>query len=182
MIIKASASIRQNYNEISELCKATKEPVYLTKNGEGDLVVMDIESFSRREKMLKLREELLAIEEERMRGAKYYSIDEIDEFLDNVIEEVSERAKRNLAKIVTYIAIENPSYSRKIKAEIIAAMKSLSRFPERCPFFEGEFIPYNKYHKFVVASNFIFLYIVQDDVVIVEHIIDCRQDYQWLIR
>jgi cell division septum initiation protein DivIVA len=49
---------------------------------------MDIESFSRREKMLKLREELLAIEEERMRGAKYYSIDEIDEFLDNVIEDV----------------------------------------------------------------------------------------------
>ena len=88
MIIKASASIRQNYNEISELCKATKEPVYLTKNGEGDLVVMDIESFRRREKMLKLREELLAIEEERMRGAKYYSIDEIDEFLDNVIEDV----------------------------------------------------------------------------------------------
>ena len=96
--------------------------------------------------------------------------------------EVSERAKRNLAKIVTYIAIENPSYSRKLKAEIIAAMKSLSRFPERCPFFEGEFMPYNKYHKFVVASNFIFLYLVQDDVVIVEHIIDCRQDYQWLIR
>ena len=36
--------------------------------------------------MLKLREELLAIEEERICGAKYYSIDEIDEFLDNVIE------------------------------------------------------------------------------------------------
>lgn len=88
MIIKASASIRQNYNEISELCKTTKEPVYLTKNGEGDLVVMDIESFSRREKMLKLREELISVEEERIRGAKYYSIDEIDEFLDAVIEDV----------------------------------------------------------------------------------------------
>ena len=88
MIIKASASIRQNYNEISELCKTTKEPVYLTKNGEGDLVVMDIESFSRREKMLKLREELIAVEEERIRGAKYYSVDEIDEFLDAVIEDV----------------------------------------------------------------------------------------------
>ena len=88
MIIKASASIRQNYNEISELCKTTKEPVYLTKNGEGDLVVMDIESFSRREKMLKLREELLAVEEERIRGTKYYSIDEIDEFLNAVIEDV----------------------------------------------------------------------------------------------
>lgn len=89
MIIKASASIRQNYNDISELCKKTKEPVYLTKNGEGDLVVMDIESFGRREKMLKLREELLAVEEERLHGAKYYSINETDDFLDGIIEDVN---------------------------------------------------------------------------------------------
>ena len=68
MIIKPSAAIRQNYNEISELCKKTKEPVYLTKNGEGDLVVMDIESFNRREKMLKLREALLSAEAERLAG------------------------------------------------------------------------------------------------------------------
>ena len=88
--------------------------------------------------------------------------------------------KASFSKQIVWIRHKNNFV--KIKAEIIAAMKSLSRFPERCPFFEGEFIPYNKYHKFVVASNFIFLYIVQDDVVIVEHIIDCRQDYQWLIR
>ena len=68
MNIKPSASIRNNYNEISALCKSTGEPVYLTKNGEGDLVVMDIEAFSRREKMLKLREELLAAEEDEPRG------------------------------------------------------------------------------------------------------------------
>ena len=41
MNIKPSASIRQNYNDIAELCRSTGEPVYLTKNGEGDLVVMD---------------------------------------------------------------------------------------------------------------------------------------------
>ena len=40
MNIKPSAAIRQNYNDIAELCKTTGEPVYLTKNGEGDLVVM----------------------------------------------------------------------------------------------------------------------------------------------
>lgn len=56
MNIRPSGAIRQNYNEISELCKKTAEPVYLTKNGEGDLVVMDIEAFTRREKMLQLRE------------------------------------------------------------------------------------------------------------------------------
>ena len=50
MNIRPSASIRQNYNEISELCKKSGEPVYLTKNGEGDLVVMDIAAFDRRKK------------------------------------------------------------------------------------------------------------------------------------
>ena len=75
--IKPSASIRNNYNEISALCKSTGEPVYLTKNGEGDLVVMDIEAFSRREKMLKLREELLAAEEDRLNGAQGYTPQEV---------------------------------------------------------------------------------------------------------
>lgn len=88
MIIKPSATIRQNYNAIAELCRATKEPVYLTKNGEGDLVVMDVESFARREKMLKLREELLAVEEDRVAGHKGYTPDELESYLDDIIGEV----------------------------------------------------------------------------------------------
>ena len=70
MNIRPSAAIRQNYNEIAEMCRKTAEPVFLTKNGEGDLVVMDIETYNRREKMLKLREELLAVEEDRMHGSR----------------------------------------------------------------------------------------------------------------
>ena len=85
MNIKPSAAIRQNYNDIAELCKTTGEPVYLTKNGEGDLVVMDIESFHRREKMLKLREELLAVEEGRLAGRTGCTVDELDAYLDSVI-------------------------------------------------------------------------------------------------
>ena len=88
MNIRPSAAIRQNYNEISTLCKETGEPVYLTKNGEGDLVVMDIESFTRREKMLALREKLLSVEESRLSGAQGYSVDEADKILGSVIKEV----------------------------------------------------------------------------------------------
>ena len=82
MNIKPSAAIRQNYNEIAELCRSSREPVYLTKNGEGDLVVMDIESFTRREKMLALQEKLLEIERDRINGAKYYTLDELEQELD----------------------------------------------------------------------------------------------------
>ena len=88
MQIKPSASIRQNYNEIASLCKSTGEPVFLTKNGEGDLVVMDIEAFTRREKMLRLREELLVVEEDRLAGRAGMSPDELDSYLENIIDEV----------------------------------------------------------------------------------------------
>ncbi|MCR6546408.1 type II toxin-antitoxin system Phd/YefM family antitoxin [Dehalobacterium formicoaceticum] len=88
MHIKPSASIRQNYNEIAALCKSSGEPLYLTKNGEGDLVVMDIDSFTRREKMLKLREELLAVEEDRMAGRTGVTPDELDSYLESIIDEV----------------------------------------------------------------------------------------------
>lgn len=87
MHIKPSAAIRKNYNEISALCKATKEPVFLTKNGEGDLVVMDIETFSRRESMLRLREQLISVEEDRLAGKKGYSIEEVDEMMKKTIRE-----------------------------------------------------------------------------------------------
>ena len=87
MNIRPSAAIRQNYNEIADLCRRTQEPVYLTKNGEGDLVIMDIESFTRREKMLKLRENLLAVDEDRAMGRRGCTIDELDRFLDGVLEE-----------------------------------------------------------------------------------------------
>ncbi len=88
MNIKPSAAIRQNYNEIASICKTTGEPVYLTKNGEGDLVVMDIDAFTRREKMLKLREELLTVEEERLHGEPGYTVDEVASMMEQAIREV----------------------------------------------------------------------------------------------
>lgn len=87
MIIRPSAAIRQNYNEIAELCRSKSEPVFLTKNGEGDLVVMDMDTFNRREKMLKLREELLAVEEERLNGSVGYTVEEVSQMMRTAIKE-----------------------------------------------------------------------------------------------
>jgi len=88
MNIKPSAAIRKNYNEISSLCKRTKEPVYLTKNGEGDLVVMDLETYARRESMLNLRETLIVAEEERLAGKPGHSIEEVADMMRQAIKEV----------------------------------------------------------------------------------------------
>ncbi len=86
MNIRPSAAIRQNYNIIADMCRETEEPVFLTKNGEGDLVVMDIDTYNRREKMLKLREELISVEEDRIAGRKGCTIDELEDYLKDVID------------------------------------------------------------------------------------------------
>ena len=86
MHIKASASIRGKYNEISKLCKESGEPVYLTKNGKGDLVVMDINAFERRAKALKLAEDLFNIRTARLNGARGHSIEAVRGALSKTIE------------------------------------------------------------------------------------------------
>ena len=89
MRIKPSAAIRNNYNEIASLCKESGEPVYLTKNGEGDLVVMDISAFHRRESMLQLRETLVAVEECRLAGNTGFSVEGVDELMKKIIGETT---------------------------------------------------------------------------------------------
>jgi PHD/YefM family antitoxin component YafN of YafNO toxin-antitoxin module len=87
--IKPSAAIRKNYNEVSELCKRTKKPVYLTKNGEGDLVVMDLETFARRESMLKLREILLRSDAD-IQNDRVHTVADTAAAMKRVIAEVAD--------------------------------------------------------------------------------------------
>jgi PHD/YefM family antitoxin component YafN of YafNO toxin-antitoxin module len=45
--IRPSSDLRNSYNEISEFCHKYSEPVYITKNGKGDLAVMSIETYEK---------------------------------------------------------------------------------------------------------------------------------------
>lgn len=81
MIIKASAALRNDYTSISNMAKETKEPIYITKNGEGDLVLMSIDAFEKREQMLQLRAKVLQAEQERIDGAETLSVSQARERL-----------------------------------------------------------------------------------------------------
>lgn len=59
-LIRPCADLRNNYNEISKICHETKEPIYITRNGTNDLVVLSDEAY---EKITKIKEET---EEERI--------------------------------------------------------------------------------------------------------------------
>ena len=81
MIIKASAALRNDYATISNIAKEKNQPIYITKNGEGDLVLMSIDAFEKREQILKLRAKVLQAEQERLDGLKTFSISEAREQL-----------------------------------------------------------------------------------------------------
>jgi prevent-host-death family protein len=60
--IKPISELRNNSSEISDFCRATREPVFITKNGIGDMVVMSIELNERQQAQLELYAKLTEAE------------------------------------------------------------------------------------------------------------------------
>ncbi len=83
--IKPVSDLR-NYNEVlSDI--AVGEPVFLTKNGRGRYAILDIKEYEKLHAELKLISELLAVEKERESGAKYFSLDEVEDSLNSILGE-----------------------------------------------------------------------------------------------
>jgi prevent-host-death family protein len=77
MQIKPSTALRNDYSAISALANETSEPIYITKNGEGDLVVMSIDAFEDREKKFRHRASILEAELARLSGEPTYSLSDV---------------------------------------------------------------------------------------------------------
>ena len=76
-IIRPISDMRNKFNTISEMCHTENEPVFLTKNGQGDLVVMSIELFEKQQALLDLYQKLGEAEAESMAGAPVISHEEL---------------------------------------------------------------------------------------------------------
>ena len=58
----------KNTSEISQMCKESDEPIYITKNGYGDMVIMSMEVYKKKMFMLDVYDKLMAAEEEIKAG------------------------------------------------------------------------------------------------------------------
>ncbi len=93
---------------------------------------------------------------------------------------VSEQAIRMLKLNIAFIAEVNVEAYSKLKKAIMDGIRSLEYMPKRYPFFNEEYMLPNKYRKMVINKYYFILYQIQDDVVNVDYILDCRKDFKWL--
>lgn len=78
MTIKPSTALRNEYLQISELAKASGEPIFITNKGEADVVVLSMEAYEEREKMFRHRDMIYAAEISRLSGEPTYTPEEVD--------------------------------------------------------------------------------------------------------
>ena len=94
---------------------------------------------------------------------------------------VSERAMNMLTSHVGFFARVSKNAAVKLRDEIIAEMKALDFMPESYTWLSNEYIPANKYRKKQVGKRYLLIYQIIDNKVYIDYVLDCRQDYGWLL-
>ncbi|MEK6566564.1 MAG: type II toxin-antitoxin system Phd/YefM family antitoxin [Bacteroidota bacterium] len=69
-VIKPISDLRNKANKISELAHKSDEPIFITKNGVGDMVVMSMAQYGKLQLKLELFSKLAAAQAERVKGDK----------------------------------------------------------------------------------------------------------------
>ncbi|GHT73679.1 antitoxin [Spirochaetia bacterium] len=91
--IRPISDLRNNFSEISRQVHETNEPVYLTKDGRGDIVVMSMEAYEQdryeSEVYLKLKEAEIEAES----TTKRYSLEDVMDSMEKIITEAELRLK-----------------------------------------------------------------------------------------
>lgn len=94
---------------------------------------------------------------------------------------VSDRAMHMIGEHIRFLANVSKPAAKETKRELLDAIRSLSVMPMRYPFLFDQQLPINKYRKMLVKKWYLVLYQIKDHIVFVEYVVDCRNNYQWLI-
>lgn len=88
---------------------------------------------------------------------------------------ISDKARQMMKAHVSFLAEVNPQAAEKLRVSLMEGIRSLAQMPERCPYLDEEDrrSPYRKLH---IPKWYLVIYVVVDDTVYVEYIVDARQN------
>jgi plasmid stabilization system protein ParE len=94
---------------------------------------------------------------------------------------ISDEAAQMLVSHSRFLAQVSEKAALDLIAEFSAKAKSLEEFPERNPWLSDPYIPAGKYRKLLMGKRYLLIYQIKGDTVYVDYVVDCRQDYGWLL-
>lgn len=94
---------------------------------------------------------------------------------------VSEHAKQMLVSHAAFLAQTSVNAAQRLADSFEKIAGSLEFMPQRCTWLTNEFIPRNMYRYILFEKRYMIIFQIKDNTVYVDHVIDCRQDYEWLI-
>ena len=86
-MIKSATALRNEYDKMVQLSKERQEPIYLTRNGEGEMVFLPLELWEKREAELNLLTELLHRERSRLAGARTFTMEDMRQTAEELLDE-----------------------------------------------------------------------------------------------
>ena len=86
-MIRPVSDLRNNFADLSKTVHETGQPIFLTKNGYGDMVLMSMEAYENRQFESEIYDKLLVAEQQAEYQTKRYSMDEVLTSLDDIIED-----------------------------------------------------------------------------------------------
>ena len=95
---------------------------------------------------------------------------------------VSERATQMLVSHAAFLAQVNLEEAKRMTAEFKKTANSLELMPQRCSWLTENYIPRNAYRFILFEKRYMIIFQIVDDIVYADYVVDCRQDYSWLIR
>lgn len=87
MVIRSATALRNDYDGMVKLSQERQEPIFVTRNGDGEMVFLPIELWEKREAELNLLAEMLRREQNQLAGAKTSSMGEIETLTEDILGE-----------------------------------------------------------------------------------------------
>ena len=87
MVIQSATALRNDYDGMVKLSQERQEPIFVTRNGDGEMVFLPIELWEKREAELNLLAEMLRREQNQLAGAKTSSMGEIEALTEDILGE-----------------------------------------------------------------------------------------------
>ncbi|NLO40540.1 MAG: type II toxin-antitoxin system RelE/ParE family toxin [Ruminiclostridium sp.] len=94
---------------------------------------------------------------------------------------ISDEATQMLVAHSRFLAQVSEAAAMHLTTEFSEKADSLKRYPERNPWLSDPMVPSGRYRKLLMAKRYLLIYQVKENSVYIDAVVDCRQDYGWLL-